>query len=133
MNLLNNPLLCGDGTIDESEFDDLVNALKTILEYNIIHNAWFSKYLTNFEKFEHRNISVCTLSREVVKCILEEHFLGQPRRCEVENSRSIVESLSILLNINNGSKIIKHKDFYIIGDVFNHVDCRCETIHVKYT
>jgi hypothetical protein len=38
MNLLNNPLLCGDGTIDESEFDDLVNALKTILEYNLIHN-----------------------------------------------------------------------------------------------
>jgi len=31
MNLLNDPLLCGGGTIDENEFfDDLVNALKTI-------------------------------------------------------------------------------------------------------
>jgi hypothetical protein len=35
MNLLNNPLLCGGGTIDESEFfDDLVNALR--LYQNII-------------------------------------------------------------------------------------------------
>jgi hypothetical protein len=42
-----------------------------------------------------------------------------------------VESLSILLNINNGSKTIKHKDYYIIEDVFNHVDCRCETIDVN--
>jgi hypothetical protein len=50
MSLLNNPLLCGDGTIDENEFfDDLVNELKTILKYNMIHNPWFSKYLTNFE------------------------------------------------------------------------------------
>jgi hypothetical protein len=50
MSLLNNPLLCGDRTIDENEiFDDLVNELKTILEYNVIHNPWFSKYLTNFE------------------------------------------------------------------------------------
>jgi len=48
-NLLNNPLLCGGGTIDENDFfDDLVNALKTISEYNVIHNPWFSKYLTNF-------------------------------------------------------------------------------------
>jgi hypothetical protein len=44
----------------------------------------------------------------------------------------MVESLSILLNINNGSKTIKNKDYYIIGDVLNSVDYRCETIHVYY-
>jgi hypothetical protein len=77
MSLLNNPSLCGDGTIDNSEFsDDLINKLKTILQYNVIHNPWFLRYFTNFEKFEHRNIIVCTLSIEVIKCILEEHFLG---------------------------------------------------------
>jgi hypothetical protein len=47
----------------------------------------------------------CILSTEVVKCILEEHFLGQ-KPCEVESSGSMVESLSILLNINNENKII---------------------------
>jgi hypothetical protein len=77
MSHLNNPLLCGDVSINENDFfNDLVNKLKTILKYNIIHNPWFSKYLTNFEKFEHRSRNVCTLSIEVVKCILEEHFLG---------------------------------------------------------
>ncbi len=61
MNLLNNPLLCGGGTIDESEFfDDLENALKIISKYNIIHNPWFSKYLTNFEEFKHMNRSAYT-------------------------------------------------------------------------
>lgn len=56
MSLLNNLLLCGDGTIDESEFFyDLVNELKKILKYYVIHNPWFSKNLTNFEVFEHRN------------------------------------------------------------------------------
>lgn len=95
MSLLNNLLLCGDGTIDESEFFyDLVNELKTILRCNVIHNPWFLKNLTNFEVFEHRNKIVCTLSTRVVKCIFEKHFLGQ-RPCEVESSGSMVESLSI--------------------------------------
>jgi hypothetical protein len=133
MSHLTNPLLCGDGSIKENEvFNDLVNKLKIILKYNIIHNRWFFKYCTNFEKFEHRSRNVCTLSIEVVKCILEEHFLGQ-KPCEVESLGSIVESLSILLNINNGSRIIINKDYYIIGDVFNCVDCKRETFGVKYT
>jgi hypothetical protein len=55
--------------------------------------------------------NVCTLSIEVVKCILEEHFLGK-KPCEVESLGSIVESLSILLNINNRSKIIKNKNYH---------------------
>jgi hypothetical protein len=39
MNLLNNPLPCGDEIIDENEFfNDLVNELKTILKHNVIHN-----------------------------------------------------------------------------------------------
>jgi hypothetical protein len=131
MSLLNNLLLCGDGTIDESDFFyDLVNKLKTILNNNVIHNPWFSKNLTNFEVFEHRNKIVCTLSTRIVKCIFEEHFLGQ-RPCEVESSGSMVESLSISLNINKGSKTIKNKYYYIIGVVLNCVDCKGETIHVK--
>jgi hypothetical protein len=52
--------------------------------------------------------------------------------CEAKISRSMVESLSILLNINNGNKTIKNKNYYLIGDVLNCVDCRSETIHVKY-
>jgi hypothetical protein len=75
--------------------------------------------------------NVCTLSIEVVKCILEEHFLGK-KPCEVESLGSTMESLSILLNINNRSKIIKNKNYYIIGDVFNYVDCKRETFGVKY-
>jgi hypothetical protein len=67
--------------------------------------------------------------QKVVKCILEEIFLGQSPI--VANSlESNVESLSILLNINSGTKIIKNKNYYIIRDVFYQVDCRCETIHV---
>jgi hypothetical protein len=58
--------------------------------------------------------------------------LGQ-KPCEVESLGSIVESLSILLNINNGSRIIINKDYYIIGDVFNCMDCKRETFGVKYT
>jgi hypothetical protein len=67
MGLLNNPLLCGDGTINGSEFfDDLVNKLKNILEYNIIHNPWFSKYFTNFEKFHYEKItSITTCSMQL--------------------------------------------------------------------
>jgi hypothetical protein len=39
MNLLNDPLSCGDEIIDENEIlNDLVNESNTILKHNIIHN-----------------------------------------------------------------------------------------------
>jgi hypothetical protein len=66
-----------------------------IIDYiNIIHNPWFSKYFTKFEDFEDRSKSVYTLFTKVVKCSLEEPFLGQSPF--VANSvESNVESLSI--------------------------------------
>ena len=60
--LLNSPLVCSDGIMDEKEFwEGLVEDLQPIVEANNC-NPWFKKYVTNFESPNNISTSVYVLS-----------------------------------------------------------------------
>jgi hypothetical protein len=128
--LLNSPLLYWDGVIDSTPLIETISSsLGPILNQNMDTNPAFEDFFTVFEQPQ-KSRSMCVLSAEIVKNIIEKHRIDPPAfpTMNVEDS---VHNLTLLFDMRNTQGSKKNSNYYTIGNVCRRPDNEnklCEAI-----
>jgi hypothetical protein len=128
--LLNNLLLCWNGVIDRTPLVETISSLLgPILNQNMDTNPAFKYFFTVFEQPQ-KSSSICILSAEIVKNIIDKHRTDSPAFPTMSMEDSI-HNLTLLFDMWNTQCSKKNSNYYSIGNVckrLNNESKLCETI-----